>query len=506
MDQIVDQALATELSVNDIVKLGAVDTEFWVQTFLKKTFRMPSPPMGRAVWKSLNNPAYRYVNLQMFRGSAKTTRLRAFTLKRICYRVSRTVLFIGGSEDSAVRSIQWLRGQIERNTALTQVYGLKPGKKWHETEIEIVSSIDGTSTWIKGAGLTANIRGINFDDYRPDLIICDDVLTDESVISQDARTKTADLLLGAVAGSLISRMEEPNAKLAMLQTPLHKEDASMVASESPMWHTERYGCWTSETEDYPIELQESSWPDMFPTEDLRKQKAAMIAEGKSHIFSREYEVRVTSPESAAMRPTLLRYYEGNLTKRGVSALAIDPTPPPSDATVQKGLHNRDFESLAVVTRAGDYYLRHYELNRGHTPEWTIAKTFELAALYQVSYICVETVAYQSTLKWLLEKEMSRRGIYYSILPVKRGGRKSKFHHIVDTISPLLPLGKLFCRKEHTEFISQLSNYPNVKNDDLLDAVAIALQALINPHVELSPEEYSINEDEYEALPYLSKAP
>jgi hypothetical protein len=495
------------LSVSEAVSLGAVDSEFYSHYFFPKTFRQRSPEMHKSIWNSLENPALRFVNLQCYRGSAKTTILRTFCSKRIAYRVSRTILFIGGSEPAASRSIQWLRGQIERNERWRTTFGLRPGKKWHETEIEIISEVDGTATWVLGVGITSNIRGINFDDYRPDLIVADDVLTDENVLTLESRNKTTDLLLGAVAESLAPVTEEPNAKLCMLQTPLHREDASMVAAKAPMWHTERFGCWTPETEDLPTDHQFSSWEDRFPTPELREKKRSMFAMGKSAVFLREQEVKIISAETSAFLPSLLSYYEpGSLVGGGTSVLSIDPVPPPSPREVSKNLVGKDFEALVVQTRhKGNYYLRHYELNRGHDPSWTLAKAFELALRYRVSYIAVDMTAYQAVLKWLLEKEMQRRRQYFSIIPDK--GNKSKYQKIVDTISPLLSLRKYHILRMHTEFIEQLTEYPAVPHDDLLDCCAIGLRALINPAVELGEGEFSeIDETDYEDLPLIRRAP
>lgn len=497
-----------DISLEEAVRLGAIDSQFFYRTFFPKTFRQASPLMHRRVDLALDSPQHRLINLQMFRGSAKTTKLRAFAARRIAYRMSRTILVIGGSEPAASRSIQWMRGQIERNSLYTKTFGLRPGKKWHETEIEIVSDIDGSVTWMLGVGISSNIRGINFDDYRPDLIIGDDLLTDENILTKESRNKTTDLVMGAVAKSLAPASEEPNAKLAMLQTPLHHDDASMVAARSDMWHTERYSCWTPETEELPSEQQVSSWEERFPTEELRKEKRSMFDMGKGTVFLREMEVRIVSSETAAFMPSLLQYYD-KAPLRGTTVLSIDPVPPPSDREIAKNLAGKDFEALVVQTRVGgNYYLRHYELMQGHDPSWTMAKTFELALTYQVSYIAVDSIAYQAVLKWLLETEMKRRRQYYIVIQDKLAGRKSKYQKILDAYIPLMALRKYFVKKEHLEFIEMLTAYPSVPHDDLLDSGAIGLRALINPHVELGEGEYTekIDESEYEPLNFARRCP
>src|SRR5687767_1226964 len=103
------------ISRDEAVRLGAVDDEFFNRTFFPKSFRLPSPRFHKAISQRLSDPRQHYVNLRCFRGSAKTTRLRAFSAKRIAYRISRTILYVGASEPHAARSIAWVRNQVERN-------------------------------------------------------------------------------------------------------------------------------------------------------------------------------------------------------------------------------------------------------------------------------------------------------------------------------------------------------------------------------------------------------
>lgn len=504
-EPIIDTPAPLEISVEDAVRLGAVDSMFFAHTFFPRTFRQTSPGFHRDMFDLLEDPSKRFVNIKAFRGSAKTTILRTFLAKRIAYQITRTALFIGANEPAASRSIQWLRGQVERNKRFADTFGLRPGKKWHETELEIVSSVNDFACWIQGVGVTSSLRGINFDDYRPDLIVLDDVLTDENVLTKESRDKITDLILNAAANSL-SR-EEINAKMAMLQTPFHREDASSVAEKSTSWATLTISCWTKESEDLADEEKISSWPELFNADDLRRQKFDHIAMGKLSGFLREMECKIISAETASFSPALLNFYTV-APKRGVSVLAIDPVPPPSDREIAKNLQGKDFEAMAVITRVGgNYYLRHYEQMKGHDPSWTLAKAFELAILYQVSYIAVDATAYQAVLKWLLEKEMARRHQYFTVIPDKGAGKKSKYQKIVDSIGSLLQYRKFFVLETHTEFITDLTEYPAVAHDDLLDAVSIGLRALINPSIELSEGDYTVlDESEYEPLNIRRRAP
>lgn len=469
----------TTMSVADAVALGAVDNEIYARTFFPNTFRQVSPSFQKEVWRDLDDPSVRYSNQRIFRGGAKTTIARVNTSKRIAYGVSKTVLYVGASEGAAARSGAWLRNNVERNKLWAGAFALSPGRKWTDIEFEIWHETLKTNIWCLFVGITGNIRGINFDDYRPDYIVLDDILTDENCATVDQRSKVSDLVHGALKKSLAPVVDDPNAKMSMLVTPQHREDVSTVAVGDPTWKTVEVGCWTPETMGLNVDRQVSVWPERYATEDLRREKRAAVAINKLSVFSREMELKLTSPELAAFKMDWLRYYHEEFIPNATNVLAIDPTPPPSDAQLAKGMLGSDWEVIQVWGRKGDnYYLQERRASRGETPDWTIAQVFELALKFRVMTVVVESVAYQRTLKWLLEKEMARRRLYFSVVPFVGG---NKYARIRSTFASQAPFGHIFVKPEDTPFISQFETYPSADHDDELDCGSIALSALINPY-------------------------
>lgn len=496
-----DDTRSASIDIAEAVSLGAIDSEFFNHTFFPKTFRQSSPPFHREMDSILENPHIRLANLRCFRGSAKTTKLRAFVAKRIAYRISRTILFIAASEPKAAQSVTWTRNQIERNRLYASTFGLRRGNKWHETELEIISDVDGTTTWLLGVGITGSLRGVNFDDYRPDLIVLDDTLTDENTLTAESRQKTTDLILGAVVGSLISEVDEPNAKLVMCQTPLHDEDTSSIAAKSPTWSTVEFGCWSRDSIDLPDAEKLSSWPEYYPTASLRQRKLDFIEMGQLHIFLREYEVRLAAPGAERLHIEHLQFYPDDMAFRGGSTIiSVDPVPAPTDRLVAKGLHDKDYEAIVVQTRLGpNYYLREYRQRRGHDPTWTVGVLFELSLKYRPTAIVIESVAFASTLKWFIEKEMIRMGQYWPVLAAT-DSHKKKFVRIVNAFTGVCAARRYFVRRAHSEFLSDFATYPKVSHDDLLDAAATGLITLVSPSIELAEDEFlEVDEDRFEPL-------
>ena len=90
-----------KVSINDLVQLCAVDDNLLCTTFFPKAARQSPAPFHADIWRHLNDPAKRYINLVCFRDSAKTTILRMFTGKRVAFNVSKTILYVSASEAHA---------------------------------------------------------------------------------------------------------------------------------------------------------------------------------------------------------------------------------------------------------------------------------------------------------------------------------------------------------------------------------------------------------------------
>ena len=472
---------------DELVYLTADNPDLFYQIFFPKTVRQGSASFHLDMDGAMEDPAVRYLLLKMFRGSAKTTRLRMTMARRIALGLSQTIFFIGASEGHATRSVKWIRKQIEVNKLFTGVFGLEPGSKWQEHELEVHNTVTGETCWVLGSGISGSIRGVNFDDYRPDFIVCDDVLTDESATTEEQREKLINLIDGAVRNSLAPPVDDPNAKMVVAQTPIARGDLTEEMEADPQVRTIEVPIWTKETLDSPLDQQESRWPERVTTEEARDKKRAAVKKNRLSIFCREYEVRLVSPEKRAFRDFWIQPLD-TMPEITRNVLAIDPLPPPSEREVAKGLVGKDYEALVVVGQRGhDYFIRDYEFNRGHEPNWTVTKFFELAAKHKVFKVVVEAVGYQRTLKWIFEQEMKRRGVYYMIETV--ADKRSKYNKIVSTLSGIASNGHLYCRSDMQDLIAQFIDYPEVQHDDILDAAALGLSRLIDPVMELGADDY-----------------
>ncbi len=470
-----------EIGIAEAVELGAVDAEFYARFFFEKTMKQSSPPFHRRMDRALDGPS-RYVAFMVFRGGAKTTKVRLYLSKRIAYAISFTIVVVGKSQDHAARTVEWLMKQVEYNSKWATTFGLEKGKKWTNSECEIVHKIDGRRVRIIALGITGSTRGINVDDYRPDLILVDDPSDEENTATPEQREKTDDFINGSLRNSLAPASECPSAKLVLLQTLLHGEDSISRCAKDPAWEFISFSIFD--------EKGESAWGARWTTEELMKEKESFVERGKLYLWMREMECKLVDSSLSAFRSDALQYWDV-LPDGMTTFLAIDPVPPPSDRELERGLKGKDWEVIAAIGRwQRRYYLIHYEMNQGHEPDWTIAKFFEFKRDYTPLKCRVESIAYQRTLKWLLEKAMQRRGEWLQMEDTK-GDRRKKSYRIIDVIGSVVADRLLYVHRSHKEFIEQYFAYPNVVHDDVIETVSMGIAS--------ARDSGGIYEGEYETI-------
>lgn len=467
----------TELSLEEAIQLSSVDSVFFSHFFFPSTARQGTPKFHKEMWKHLDS-GERKVGFMVFRGGAKTTLLRLYTAKRIAFLVSRTILYVGKSQDHARRSLGWLMRQVEFNSLYRDAFQLRPGTPWTTEVMTVLVGPEQVPVTIIALGITGSTRGINVDDYRPDLIVVDDPSDEENTATAEQRTKTEDYILGSLYNSLAPASEAPLAKIAFLQTLLHPEDPISACVKDPTWATAKFPIFDSNGH--------SAWPERWTTDELLAEKQSYMDRGKLYLWMREMECQVIGSADLAFpsAATQIRYYEvAPPTGSMVVAMSVDPVPPPSERELERGLKGKDEETWTAVglwkdrtTGERRIYVLDQRAFKGHTPDWSITTFLEMKARWLPLILKAESVNYQRTLAWLLDKAMRQKGQYMRIdayVPEKR----KKSYRIIDTLGDALAQGLLYFHKSQKELISQIVNYPSVSHDDRIEGLAVAVAAV-----------------------------
>ncbi len=498
-------AQVESISVKEATEIGAHDGIFWGHYFFPKTFRQKSPYFHYQLMEALDAPyrmlngemiPNRFVNARIFRDGAKTSLLRMYVARRVAYAISRTILFVGISETSAARSLQWLMKAVEFNSRYRDTYKLSKGKIWQPSgaQLEIRHGLENCSIHALALGVTGSSRGINLEDHRPDLIVIDDVVDENNSITPESREKIVELVHASLRNSLAPSSEFPEAKLVFLQTPIAEDDASDICSKDELFWSFHVPV-VDQCDD--MDSAVAAWPERFPTTDVRREMEAFAKLNRLHLWMREKMCTITSAATSSFLPEWLRFWTV-LPDDMTYFIGIDPIPPRTKDDVMKArLQKGDWLAAVVIgKRRGETYLVDYLLSREEDPDTLVNWLNIQTRLRPIRNVAVETVAFQKSLQWFFERQM-RKGVLKHVRLSPYNDKRKKHVRILDGIQGLASSGCLYISKEHTAFIAQYTKYPNVTNDDLLDAFCIADSATIG-----GVEYHEIEAEEQENYPPL----
>lgn len=457
--------IGVHLTPQEAIVEGAKSLRAYGKIFFPKTFRQASPGFHDEIGTQLYEN-HRYNAFEVFRDGAKTSLLRVFTSQRIAYGISRTIMYVSSSQTHSSFSLRWLKRQVEYNKPWAQLFNLRKGSKWTDEVLEIYHGTEETPITVLAMGITGQIRGFNLDDYRPDLIIADDIQTDENVATLEQRIKLKSIFHGALVNSLSPASDTPNAKIVILNTPMVRDDLIEQCMEDPAWKSKRFGIFD--------EAGNSRWEARWPTAQLRIDKENATKSGRYSIWMREKECKIVKQEHKTFDVGNLHYWD--VLPDGLSVDgAIDPASSDSETA-------DDNVVGCVGFHGADIYLLDYSADKGEMPDKTAAHFFEQVVKWRPRKFSVESIGYQRTLAWYIEREMLAKRIFVPI--DKLQDRRRKNDRMIQAIAGPLAFGKIYCRPGHEKFIAQLDDFDptSEKNkDDVIDMFSMAIMGR-NPHL------------------------
>ena len=483
-----------QLTAREIIMLGANDLIAYGRLHFPRTFRQKNPEMHHEIGKALYG-GHRQVGIKIFRGGAKTSLLRVFASKRIAYGISRTIMYVSVSQQHAIFSLRWLKRQIEFNTRWTQLFQLRRGSKWTDEIIEIYHGIDDTPITVLAMGITGQIRGFNLDDYRPDLIIADDILNEENTATIEQRKKIEDLFFGALINSLAPASDASQAMAVLLQTPLDRNDISMQIEKDPDWISLTFSCFD--------EQGRSRWEERYPTETLERMKESARRAGRYSMWMREMECKIVASEDQAFNTENLQYWDV-LPEGGKRVIAIDPAS--SDSPTAD-----DNVVMTVMAYKNCIYVLEYSAEKGEMPDATAAHFFQQLLKWRPYKAGAEAISFQRVLAWYLETEMTKRRMFLPIDKIQDKRRKSD--RILQALSGVIAYRQLYVHPSMTKLVQQLEDFNPLGNgkDDVIDALAMAI-TMLRPYLRedgdtIDGEAWEIEDDEnYTAIEFARGCP
>ena len=490
-------------------KLGAIDMEFFGRAYFPHYFSRPSPEFHReldAIWqqgvlkgrypltpadtKAISRlPGVRRA-VAAPRGHAKSTNLTfKGTMHSTLYGYKHYPIIISDSSEQAEGFLDNIRVEFEENTAILEDFGPLAGSVWRSNVL-----VTKTNIKIEAIGSGKKIRGRKHRNWRPDLIILDDVENDENVRTPEQRSKLKNWFDKAV-----SKSGDDYTDIVYIGTLLHYDSLLAKTLTNPAYRSIKYKAviqfsqaddlwqqWESIFTDLSNDDREADALAFF-----RAHKAAMlegtqvlweeklsyydlmvmrVSEGEASFNSEEQNEPINPDDCLFMEEWFEYYNEAEINFRDPAFDFFGFIDPSLGKTKRS-----DFSAIVTLAKhrsSGYMYVVDADIERRH-PDRIIADVLAKERWLRASFghgyrkLGAETNQFQWFLKEELAKASAKAGLY---LPIEEVQQTSDKVMRIQTLQPDVKNKYIKFNRRHKRLLEQLTQFPMGAHDDGPDAL------------------------------------
>ena len=430
------------------------------------------------------------------RGHAKSTN---FTFKdslhAILYAYKHYILILSDSSEQAEGFLDDIKTELEDNANIIMDFGsLKGDKAWRTGVI-----LTKTDIKAEAIGSGKKVRGRRHRNWRPDLIVLDDIENDENVNTPEQRRKLKNWFDKAV-----SKAGDTYTDIMYIGTILHYDSLLNNVLQNPRYKTKKYRAVISEAvntklwdewesiytnlfnenheedartfyeahEEEMLLGAEVLWEEKLSYYDLMEIK---VSEGTAS-FNSELQNDPIDPESATFNSEWFDYYEPELMDFSSPEFVFVGANDPSLGKNKKS-DTSSIINLALSTKTGYMYVVDASVEK-RKPDVIIEDVFEMnrrlkrdckKGFYKFG---VEVVQFQYFFKEVMAAKSAEEGEYIPIEEIQSTVNKVLR---IESLQPVIKNKYLKFNREHKTLLKQLQEFPMGKNDDAPDGLQMAVQ-------------------------------
>lgn len=450
----------TKLLTDKDVELRIATQEsiyLFAEYFLKDLLKSESPSFHREIYTLL--PTSKRLTLASPRGFAKSTIISViYPIWLALWKGAKDICIISASETLAVDWLRKIKFELVNNGRVREYFGEQQSDKWSENHIILRNGVN-----IRARGAGGQIRG-----FRPDVIICDDLETDDSVRSEEQRRQLKEWLFKACLNTLV-----PDGQFLIIGTIIHPLSvlADLLAMDNG-WVKKKYMAYTDGQQLAGHEL----WPELWGHERLQARKREI----GSFAFSSEFMNSPISDETAPIKEGQIRTWT-SLPRNYNAVIAVDPAYSEDDTA--------DFKCACLILcdQFGNRFLAHYIRTHSKIGDFQdavinlwLAHRGEITAL-GVPNSGVEKGFFDSFLR-----KCTERKLYPPIMELKNSfvssgtgiSVRNKTARVIAALQPLFENGKYYIGADMLEARDELMSIGVSRHDDIVDAMTYAEQLVM----------------------------
>lgn len=418
-------------------------------------FTLPFSKIHSRVFAALDDDTLQQVVIAAPRGFGKTSLSMAYETGKIVFREKKFIIPVSCTASQALLQSENLKRELLSNNIIGRLFGPMKSSMFSQDQW-----ITETGTMVMPRGSGQQIRGLLFGNFRPDLILLDDIEDGESVKSEEQRRKLKEWFFADVLNSV--NRSRKDWKIVVVGTLLHEDSLLANLLEDPNWHPVLLELFD---DDY-----HSNWPEFMSDESIVKLVESYRKQKMLGTLFREYRNLPVAKEDAKFKAEYFKYYTSDDVRRVQETVVImDPAKTAKlssdeSAAVGVGLNMADNKILVLDIDAGNYH-----------PDEFITKSLDMCVKLKARVLGFEETSLHEFISYPLENAMKKRGLNLELVPLT--ARMSK----EERVSGLLPFyrqGEIYHNKTACGGLeAQLMSYPRAKRWDCMDALAYIVPLL-----------------------------
>ncbi|WP_069997829.1 phage terminase large subunit [Cellulosilyticum sp. I15G10I2] len=493
-------------------ELAAIDLEYFGRAYLPHYFIRKSPEFHNelnAIWEhgvlKDKNPYCDAKEISRLdgckrvvaapRGHAKSTN---FTFKNALhatlYQYKHYILILSDSSEQAEGFLNDIATELEDNPLIRSDFGDLKDYPWNSSTLRTNTDIK-----IEAIGSGKKVRGRRHRNYRPDLIILDDIENDENVNTIEQRRKLENWFYKAV-----SKAGDTYTDIVYIGTMLHYDSLLAKVMKNPMYKAVKYqgvisfaknqSLWDAweliyvnlendnREHDAKVFFEANREEMLEGTKVLWEAKLSYydlmcikISEGESS-FNSEIQNDPIDPDSCTFNPEWFDYYnEAEVDFKSGEFIFIGAV----DPSLGKNKKSDTSAIVAIAKNVKSGYMYGVEASvEKRKPDIIIEDIIEMNKRLKRDYgkgftkLGVETVQFQQFFKDVLAKVSAERGEY---LPIEEIYNTVNKIMRIESLQPIVKNKYFKFNLRHKTLIEQMKVFPMGRNDDAPDTLEMAIR-------------------------------
>ncbi len=440
--------------------------ELFFHCYFPHYVKHKTAPFQKEMFRLSEDASVSTIVITAFRDSAKSTIMNmSFVLWSILGMPGKKfILLVGQTQAQARQHLKNIKEELENNPLLRGDLG-----PFREEEDEWRNSclvISNYGAKIMAVSIDQSVRGLRHKQYRPDLVVCDDIEDLQSVKTREGRDKT----YAWVKGELIPA-GDMGARIVFIGNLLH-EDCLLKRLQKEIQSGALRGIYR----EYPLRTSNGRilWPGKFPSSMAIEFLRQRI--GSEASFQREYMLRIIPDSERLFHPNWMLPFD--TLPQSTNEFPLRMTATGVDLAISKSEY-ADYTAMVSIKMYGtgdnrQFYVLPHPVNE----KLTALETLERAKKVSVAIgggdktkLYIEDVGYQSS----LVEHLRHDGFPAEGVPTHGQDKRAR----LALVSHLVQQGKVFFATAGTqELITQLVGFGSENHDDLADAFAIVLLQLL----------------------------